>query len=904
KSDVISQNRAVSGMLRVVGRHAVVNITGDTQEAEKNMALWPVSNTVEIQISCPSQEGTRDVAVRYFASKDLDASNDIRRIRFTIAARATALFISTLPSSVPRSTLGAGKPSNPRRLQRVNTEPSPSRLRVNGESANVSNGPKDDGEKVGWTGLPSVMASSGGIARKSKRDIKLHSADTGVLTRSLNRPVSTLDPTQLGGRRLTRSATSSLPPRPSTPISGDSSLSPLNASGHGNPVFVMDYPSLMLANSQSKVVGWDSADSELRSIVWSLGATEIFGSGFWRYATYLVRVGGDGESGSRLRYSDFVSFRNYLVAHLKKIKRVDREYGEHNGAQMEFSHNQWSRSGLNMDEATTPQISGSRRTERPTGSYLQNVSKKARRETDCDGNPFWPADSRDPEYYFEGGLRKVRPYFWTYNAHAKQRWLGRTLLDVFVSEFKDATEEYYRKAIESRLIVVSGRPISADYVIRDGDKISHSIHRHEPPVGCQEIEVVDKDSTPGVVVISKPAGLTVHPSGRYHHNTLLYILRREYSDLFGNGTPQLVNRLDRLTSGLMLIASTTERSREMDRALRGRSVKKEYICRVLGVFPENPVTVNQPMVTVSHKLALNSVVEDPSDPNAKPAITEFVRLSTNGFTSVVKARPRTGRTHQIRVHLQWLGFPIANDPLYCNNFWDNILSTNSSQGTDSSIADRSRMTGVPELNAAPDAHVSPRPTSATAETVAKAMLTHSRAYEDARRAEMERRFHAAFNVPPESETDPAVTPVISPLKRIPCLDCASPLPDPQPELLCIWLHAYAYENVPGEVLIEADEKDEVPVVNGAHQTQVKPSETPFNVSPNSRCVDSDSPSVAVAEFKLDTHPWRFQTDIPVWAREDFDGDRRIVSILARRYESRRSVGSGTAVSVEVDFAFD
>ncbi|KAJ1788119.1 DRAP deaminase, partial [Coemansia sp. RSA 2399] len=123
-----------------------------------------------------------------------------------------------------------------------------------------------------------------------------------------------------------------------------------------------------------------------------------------------------------------------------------------------------------------------------------------------------------------------------------------------------------------------------------------------------------------------------------------------------------VNRLDRLTSGLMLIGLNANVARNMEVDFRLHRIQKEYICKVKGDFPPEHIVCDQPIRVVAHKLSLNCV--DPAD--GKPSTTEFQRLSGDGETSIVYCRPKTGRTHQIRVHLQFLGFPIANDPLYCN----------------------------------------------------------------------------------------------------------------------------------------------------------------------------------------------------------------------------------------------
>merc|ERR1719458_864531 len=122
---------------------------------------------------------------------------------------------------------------------------------------------------------------------------------------------------------------------------------------------------------------------------------------------------------------------------------------------------------------------------------------------------------------------------------------------------------------------------------------------------------------------------------------------------------QIRNRLDRLTSGLLMFGRNPRKAREMEQQIRNRQVLKEYVCRVEGEFPEGKTECSQPVEVVSYKIGVCKV-----STHGKECRTEFERLSYNGVTSVVVCRPFTGRMHQIRVHLQYLGFPVMNDPLY------------------------------------------------------------------------------------------------------------------------------------------------------------------------------------------------------------------------------------------------
>ncbi|CUS21633.1 LAQU0S03e07074g1_1 [Lachancea quebecensis] len=266
----------------------------------------------------------------------------------------------------------------------------------------------------------------------------------------------------------------------------------------------------------------------------------------------------------------------------------------------------------------------------------------------------------DPEYEIqvEGPLRKILPYDFTYKTFCKLRWRDRPLIDIFVNEFRDREESYYRKTIARGAVFLNDKPANLESIVRNGDLISHKIHRHEPPVTSRPIKTVFEDQD--LLVIDKPSGVPVHPTGRYRFNTVTKILQKQI-----NGSIHPCNRLDRLTSGLMFLAKTPSGADHMANQLKAREVKKEYIARVVGEFPVERISVEKPLKCVEPRLALNGVC-DPEEEGAKEARTVFTRVSFDGQTSLVKCQPYTGRTHQIRVHLQYLGHPIANDPLYSN----------------------------------------------------------------------------------------------------------------------------------------------------------------------------------------------------------------------------------------------
>ncbi|OBZ81822.1 Uncharacterized protein C18B11.02c [Choanephora cucurbitarum] len=262
-------------------------------------------------------------------------------------------------------------------------------------------------------------------------------------------------------------------------------------------------------------------------------------------------------------------------------------------------------------------------------------------------------DMDTAHYFFEDEMRKVKPYYFEYKSYAKGRWLGRSILEVFASEFRDRSEEYYRYAIERGLLTINDQQVTTDTIIKTSDVIGHKIHRHEPPCTDQPIKVVYEDDD--LFVVDKPGGIPVHPAGRYRHNTIIHVLKKErnLTKLFP------ANRLDLPTSGLMLIARNSARAKQLEQEMSAGNIRKEYVCRVDGRFPDGEIVCDAPIKCISHKMSVNYVHED-----GKPSVTKFERLSYNGKTSVVRCKPMTGRTHQIRVHLRYLGYPISNDPLY------------------------------------------------------------------------------------------------------------------------------------------------------------------------------------------------------------------------------------------------
>jgi 23S rRNA-/tRNA-specific pseudouridylate synthase len=143
---------------------------------------------------------------------------------------------------------------------------------------------------------------------------------------------------------------------------------------------------------------------------------------------------------------------------------------------------------------------------------------------------------------------------------------------------------------------VNGQLIACDYHFKNSDLLETWNHRHEPPIADKAIEIVSDSED--LLVVSKPCSLPIHPTGKYRHNTLLHILKYEmgYQDL------RFINRIDRLTSGLVLIAKTREKAAQMNRIMEARNIQKTYLARVRGQFTAGTTECDAPLGSLSQKV--------------------------------------------------------------------------------------------------------------------------------------------------------------------------------------------------------------------------------------------------------------------------------------------------------------
>jgi 23S rRNA pseudouridine1911/1915/1917 synthase len=211
-----------------------------------------------------------------------------------------------------------------------------------------------------------------------------------------------------------------------------------------------------------------------------------------------------------------------------------------------------------------------------------------------------------------------------------------------------------RTIIESQVWLSNGRQPRPAMAVRTGDTIH--IDRPAPiePDVPREFPILACD--PYFMAIDKPAGLPMHTTAKFWKNTLVAILRERYPE---EGL-QICHRIDRETSGVLLIARTREAASFLKRAFASRAVKKTYLALVHGIPTPSSGVIDAPMRLIESRSHLMMGVED----DGLPAVTRYCVRETFARHALVEAAPETGRQHQIRVHLAHIGHPIVGDKLY------------------------------------------------------------------------------------------------------------------------------------------------------------------------------------------------------------------------------------------------
>ena len=244
-------------------------------------------------------------------------------------------------------------------------------------------------------------------------------------------------------------------------------------------------------------------------------------------------------------------------------------------------------------------------------------------------------------------------------------------IDKYLQEHTDYSRSLIQKMIESEYILVNDKPTKPNYLIRENDIITiKEGFVKETSVEPENIQLDIIYEDDDLIVINKPSGMVVHPgSGNYSStlvNALMYYTNlNEFED---EVRPGIVHRIDKDTSGIMIAAKNLKTHELLTEMFKNKEVKREYISLVIGEINPSSGTIDAPIGRDPNHRKKMTV----TDINAKKAITHFQVLKRyNGYT-LLRLNLETGRTHQIRVHLKYIGYPVYNDPVYtngkCTNF--------------------------------------------------------------------------------------------------------------------------------------------------------------------------------------------------------------------------------------------
>ena len=240
-------------------------------------------------------------------------------------------------------------------------------------------------------------------------------------------------------------------------------------------------------------------------------------------------------------------------------------------------------------------------------------------------------------------------------------------IDAYISEKEEITRTTAQRLIEDGNILVNGKKQKSSYKVSIGDIITIEEVEAKPiELKAQDIpiEIIYEDND--IIVVNKPKGMVVHPGNGNPEGTLvnaiMAICKDSLSGIGGEIRPGIVHRLDKDTSGLLIVAKNDKAHVNISEQIKNHEVKKTYIALVRGITKENEATIDMPIGKSNSDRKKMAVTK-----NGKNAITHIKVLKRydNKYT-LLEINIETGRTHQIRVHLSHIGYPIIGDYIYSN----------------------------------------------------------------------------------------------------------------------------------------------------------------------------------------------------------------------------------------------
>lgn len=255
----------------------------------------------------------------------------------------------------------------------------------------------------------------------------------------------------------------------------------------------------------------------------------------------------------------------------------------------------------------------------------------------------------------------------SYKFHINKSGINKRL-DVYLSDaLPKMSRTYIKKGIDSGWIKINNKKTKASYKIKKGDFITVDVPSEKdlPNIKPEKIPIDIIYEDDDIIVINKKRGMVVYPGPGNQSGTLVNALlnyTNELSSWGGNNRPGIVHRLDKDTSGLLIVAKNDMAHKYIADQLKDRKVKKTYIALVFGTVKEDSGVIAAPI----GRNPINRTKMMVTDHNSRKAVTYFEILEKFTDFTLLKLNIKTGRKHQIRVHMHFIGHPLVGDPVYCN----------------------------------------------------------------------------------------------------------------------------------------------------------------------------------------------------------------------------------------------
>lgn len=235
-------------------------------------------------------------------------------------------------------------------------------------------------------------------------------------------------------------------------------------------------------------------------------------------------------------------------------------------------------------------------------------------------------------------------------------------LDNYLAEILDISRSQATKMIKAKEVLVNDKLVKAGFMLKADDIVTVN-HVESDGVNPEEMDLDIVYEDDDVIVVNKANGVVVHPGAGNHEGTLVngLLYHTKLSDVNGDERPGIVHRIDAYTTGLLMVAKNNKAHEILARELAEKKTYRKYVALVWGVITSDSGEIDAPIGRSKHDRKKMAIRGD-----GKEAITHFKVLKRYEKATLIELKLETGRTHQIRVHLDYIGHPVVNDPVYGN----------------------------------------------------------------------------------------------------------------------------------------------------------------------------------------------------------------------------------------------